>query len=269
MHNDAEIVTPNDSRPDFDIVDRDDRPTQGHDFDQVIYGTNEDDELAGDSGSDLIFGFYGSDLIHGGDGNDLVVGVYGFNTIYGDNGDDEVVGGADNDDLFGGFGNDDLIGESGNDFLAGNEDHDFLKGGDGDDELFGGEGHDVLAGGLWLDELTGGSGIDTFRWGGNWDGRKDTITDFEVGIDQFQFVEATGQESFFDTSPGGSVSDVLTALDDGNDTELLANTATDGWTVIANLQNTDHEAIQQRIDDGSILHDYGEAVFDTPDVFLS
>lgn len=253
----------------FNFTAGDDRPSKGHDFEQVINGTNGDDNLVGGDGSDLIWGFDGNDVIHGGDGDDVVAGVLGSNSLYGDSGDDEVVGGEDNDDLFGGFGNDELFGGAGNDTLAGNEDHDLLKGDDGDDELFGGEGHDVLAGGLGLDELTGGSGIDIFRWGGDQDGGKDTITDFEIGIDQFQFVATSGENGFFDIGPGDSISDVLIALDNGNDTELLANTATDGWLVIANLENTDHDAIQQRIDDGSILYDYGEAVFDQPDVFLS
>ena len=266
---DGETLVPDDNVLAFDFTDGDDRPAQGHDFDQVIYGTNGDDVLVGGGGSDLIFGFYGNDLLHGGGGDDVVVGGWGYNTVYGDQGDDEVVGGYDNDELFGGLGNDDLFGEDGNDELFGNEDHDILFGGAGNDELFGGEGHDVLVGGLGLDELTGGSGIDIFRWGGNWDGGKDTVTDFEIDVDQFQFIAANGQSSFFDTNPGDSISDVLTALDNGNDTELLANTATDGWVVIANLENTDHDAIQQRIDDGSILYGYGEAVFDTVDVFLA
>lgn len=269
VFNNAKIVAPNAGVPDFDADYRQDPPMQQ--YEQVIYGTSDDDVLFGGSGGDMIFGFEGNDLIHGGGGDDLIAGYYNSNTLYGDHGDDTVVGGTDNDDLFGGFGNDELRGESGNDFLAGNEDHDLLSGGEGDDELFGGEGHDVLAGGLGLDEMTGGSGIDVFRWGHATedDGGKDTITDFEIGTDQFQFVTAWGQDSFFDTSLGGSVSDVLTALDNGNDTELLANTATDGWTVIANLLNTDHDAIQQRIDDGSILYDYGAPVFDVPDVLLS
>ncbi|MCW8344723.1 hypothetical protein MD535_01610 [Vibrio sp. ZSDZ65] len=62
-----------------------------------------------------------------------------------------------------------------------------LEGNRGDDTIIGGSGSDTLFGGVGDDSLEGGAGADTFAMrithGGN-----NTITDFEVGTDNLQFL---------------------------------------------------------------------------------
>jgi Ca2+-binding RTX toxin-like protein len=64
--------------------------------------------------------------------------------------------------------------------------NDLLNGGDGSDTLTGGDGNDDLSGDRGFDILTGGIGKDTFD-GRNFDGSRDTITDFQPGIDKITF----------------------------------------------------------------------------------
>jgi Ca2+-binding RTX toxin-like protein len=70
--------------------------------------------------------------------------------------------------------------------LAGN---DSIVGGTGNDNLNGGAGADVLTGGAGADVLTGGTEADTFVFLAIGDstaaiGGRDTITDFESGVDK-------------------------------------------------------------------------------------
>lgn len=74
-------------------------------FDNVIYGKK--DRLTPIT---VIYGTRGNDLIFGTDGDD---------EIYGDNGHDCIVGGGGNNKLFGGNGRDVLIGGPGYDFIRG------------------------------------------------------------------------------------------------------------------------------------------------------
>jgi Ca2+-binding RTX toxin-like protein len=60
----------------------------------------------------------------------------------------------------------------------------FLFGYQGKDQLFGLGGDDFLNGGQGKDQLTGGEGADTFVFTKG--SGKDTITDFEVGVDIIQ-----------------------------------------------------------------------------------
>lgn len=80
-----------------------------------------------------------------------------------------------------------VIGQKGNDVLLGTLDDDTLMGGIGHDTLDGGAGNDILIGGQGKDVLTGGTGEDFFVFTKNadlgTDGKRDTITDFEAGLD--------------------------------------------------------------------------------------
>ena len=68
---------------------------------------------------------------------------------------------------------------------------DDLRGGSGNHTLRGGSGSDTLVSGGSNEFLTGGSGADQFEFGA--DHGKDTITDFEVGVDS---ISLAGVEDF-------------------------------------------------------------------------
>jgi predicted extracellular nuclease/2',3'-cyclic-nucleotide 2'-phosphodiesterase (5'-nucleotidase family) len=155
--------------------------------------------------------------------NDLDNTVSGFNNsddvINAQGGNDTVFGLSGNDLLRGGFGNDRLFGELGN------------------DSLFGGEGDDFLDGGLGDDLLRGDAGRDTFvisRRPG-----KDTITDFQVGVDRIALSGGLRFEQLSITPGSGSAAantlisltrtgDVLTVL-----TGVEANKLTSSSFVLA------------------------------------
>lgn len=68
------------------------------------------------------------------------------------------------------------------DTLTGTAADDILVGAGGDDLMFGGAGDDVLIDGADIDAMTGGPGADRFVFLA--DGRMDTVTDFEPGLDR-------------------------------------------------------------------------------------
>jgi Ca2+-binding RTX toxin-like protein len=96
-------------------------------FDNVIYGTESDDDLMGTENKDLIFGYGGNDTINGGKRNDC---------IYGGDGNDIIFDGKANDTIYGGDG-DDIIQTSG-----------------GSDKVYGGAGDDII-----YEKSLGGSNI--------------------------------------------------------------------------------------------------------------
>ena len=84
-----------------------------------------------------------------------------------------------------------IVGTNKNDILNAQdgvtEFEDFLFGKQGKDKLFGLGGDDILNGGQGKDELTGGEGADTFVFTKG--SGKDTIMDFEVGVDIIQIAK--------------------------------------------------------------------------------
>ena len=159
----------------------------------TITGGNAADRINGDDGDDIINGGNGDDIINTGQGNNTANGGNGNDQIVGLGGNDTLNGNAGDDTLSGNNGNDKIDGGSGNDTLNGQGGNDTLRGGGGDDLLDGGNNNDVLVGGDGDDILTGGFGADTFRF----DDRdhdnnsgvtpRDTITDFQFGIDTATF----------------------------------------------------------------------------------
>ena len=156
---------------------------------EVIGGTNDDNEIHAGAGNDTVHGDGGADEIHlgagndhgfGGVGDDLIFANIGDDFLRGDDGDDEIHAGAGLDAASGGRGNDHIFGDDGSDELFGNEEDDTIHGGDqadeiegnigndllfgdgGDDGLDGGEGDDVLSGGRGTDALVGGAGNNFF-----------------------------------------------------------------------------------------------------------
>ena len=99
----------------------------GSEYDQVIsgtdeaeqlLGTNDNDQVIGYAGDDQLFGFAGDDLLQGGDDNDYLSGGNGSGA---GSGDDILDGGAGDDILYGEDGDDTLIGGEGNDDYYYNE----------------------------------------------------------------------------------------------------------------------------------------------------
>lgn len=148
----------------------------------TVTGLDGHDRLWGGSGADSLYGNAGNDQLRGGDGEDALQGGGGRDALFGNRHADVLTGGAANDRLDGGGGNDSLLGEQGGDRLYGRTGSDSLYGGTGNDSLNGGSGRDVLEGHLGNDLLTGGAGSDQFLFSRNHG--NDTITDFELGLDQ-------------------------------------------------------------------------------------
>lgn len=191
----------------------------GHDLldgssgNDLIWGGNGNDELLGGTGNDLLYGDGGNDTLWGQDGNDtlyghtgddLLYGLVGNDTIYGEAGNDTIYGGEEDDRLdgssgedfiWGGNGNDELLGGDGNDWLYGDGDNDTLWGFDGNDVLYGRTGNDRLIGHLGNDTLFGGSGSDTFVFSPTSAAQRDTIQDFEQGIDRIELPSSAGSFS--------------------------------------------------------------------------
>jgi len=74
-----------------------------------------------------------------------------------------------------------LIAAASGDTLVGGTGGDIVIGGIGNDRLTGGQGDDIIRDGGGIDVMTGGAGADIFVLAS--DGDRDTIMDFEVGVD--------------------------------------------------------------------------------------
>jgi cysteinyl-tRNA synthetase, unknown class len=136
-------------------------------------------EIRATSINDLLEGRQLTDRLFGEDGNDTLRGQAGDDYLVGGRGADRIEAGGDWDIVYGEWGSDSISGGNGNDLLWGNDDNDTLSGDADDDRLCGDRGDDFL---------TGGTGRDTFVYE-NFDPRtlgRDTITDFEVGVDKIE-----------------------------------------------------------------------------------
>lgn len=161
----------------------------GTDGDDNLYGGFGDDVLTGSNGNDILYGEAGADHLQGGAGNDVLYGGDGADIIQGGNGDDVVKGATAGDSIDGGSGIDtwdlsdlsaatvnldagtssfsasvqnveNVIGTGTADVLVGSSAANRLDGGDGDDQLSGQGGNDILIGGAGDDLLSGGDGDD-------------------------------------------------------------------------------------------------------------
>jgi len=101
--------------------------------DDLVLGTNRNDNLNGNRGNDTIDGLGGNDILLGGRDNDTISGGDGDDAIGGNIGNDRIDGGSGNDILLGGKDNDLLIGNLGNDVLSGDFGQDILIGNEGSD----------------------------------------------------------------------------------------------------------------------------------------
>lgn len=224
-------------------------------------------------GDDVYLGAAGvvEGVIHGGDGNDRFVlgtavdqvdGGFGFDTL-----DFSAVTSGLIVDLanmsFGlgavvagdSYANiEEVIGGTKSDTLRGDAADNVLSGRNGADRLEGGAGQDMLIGGSGSDRLTGGAGADTFAWFGQSEFR-DTITDFEIGLDILRFaasaVGLAGETGGLD--PDRFHSGTSNTAGDGDDRFIFnTTTATLWWDRDGN--GTRHQAIMVAdLQDGVVL----------------
>ncbi|WP_425039776.1 LamG-like jellyroll fold domain-containing protein [Primorskyibacter sp. S187A] len=178
----------------------------GGDGDDLLSGNSDADELRGGAGADRLFGGGGDDRLLGDADDDRMEGSAGDDTMAGGDGADDIRGGDDEDRLFGNDGADILRGESGDDELSGGNGDDTLSGSSGNDLLRGGNGADRMIGGSGRDTLEGGSGADLFVFTSETDSpqgsARDTIADFEVGVDLIDLSGFAGTFSFVSSYTG-------------------------------------------------------------------
>lgn len=197
---------------------------EGSIYDDVIDGRGGNDRIYGGGGDDVLYAGSGNDYLVGGDGDDILVGGRGFDRMSGRDGDDTfIVGDSGDSSIWGGRGIDlvdfsnfnpqrgvkisldsassDVYGKnaqnnvynlSGIEQVIGTQSDDRIQatdgtavkfdGFDGDDRLFGADQADTLIDGAGRDNMHGRAGADTFVLVA--DGDRDTISDFEIGVDQ-------------------------------------------------------------------------------------
>ncbi|MEO0407074.1 MAG: hypothetical protein AAF289_06970, partial [Cyanobacteria bacterium P01_A01_bin.135] len=134
---------------------------------KTIIGTSNSDVIYSDTGVRFVNGDAGSDLIYGSDGDDYIEGD--FSGDQGQGGNDIVLGGNGKDYIRGNQGQDILFGDAGDDMLMGGLDSDILWGGQGNDRLAGDGYFQTQSSDVFI--LARNSG-------------KDTIVDFQVGVDR-------------------------------------------------------------------------------------
>jgi Ca2+-binding RTX toxin-like protein len=173
----------------------------------MIEGTEADDQVIGLEGNDRLFGGDADDVIEASDGNDRAWGGAGDDAIFGEDGNDRLFGEDGADEIDGGDGNDWLAGGDGDDLLEGGAGADTLDGGAGYDTLLGGEGKDALiagadgarmAGGQGNDTLIGESGEADYFVFGLIDFGNDLVFGFEDGTDIFEIAIYTEVAEFAD-----------------------------------------------------------------------
>jgi VCBS repeat-containing protein len=168
-----------------------------------LVGLDGNDTLTGKGGNDHLDGGAGNDKLDGGAGADVMAGRLGNDTYTVDNAGDVVIENlgegtdlvnasvsytlSDNVENLTLTGTASING-TGNELankITGNGADNHLYGLGGKDVLVGGDGNDWLVGGSGADALTGGLGADSFVFDTLESSvNKDTIKDFEHGIDQ-------------------------------------------------------------------------------------
>jgi len=107
---------------------------------------------------------------------------------------DVMIFGSGEQILKSGIGRDVIKAGNGADVLLGQQGNVRLFGQNGSDTLKGGNGNDLMVGGRGDDTQTGGNGADKFLFRLNFD--HDTVTDFELGVDELRIDDINYRGSF-------------------------------------------------------------------------
>lgn len=189
----------------------------------TIITNNVSQSIFGGEGNDLIRTGNGADVINAGSGNDRVFAGRGNDVINGGAGDDYIDGGHGADVIYGGLGDDFIFGRKGNNTLFGGEGNDIVNTGDHTSTADGGAGNDLIVARLKKGGdhvLTGGTGEDTFEF--IYQSAKKsadlTITDFELGVDDFIVGGMTDTQWFASFVMGGT--DIVASANSDGDTEI-------------------------------------------------
>ena len=226
--------------------------------------------IVGGSGSDLVVGDEGSNQLYGQDGIDFLYGNGGSDRLDGGNGDDHLWGGAGADSLVGGEGFDiaryddftwgdltvrldlpslntsaaagdlffsveGIYGGAGSDIVVGDGGANTLVGLGGNDSLFGLDGSDALVGGAGADRFYFVTALNAAT-------NVDTITDFEVGIDDMMLDHSV----FAGLAPGALAAGAFntgTAATQADD-RIIYNLATGALLFDADGSGTANTAVQ-------------------------
>ncbi len=146
---------------------------------EKVEGSDYNDRIYGDNNQNTLSGGVGSDTIDGRGGGDTVLGGGGYDTLYSGSGNDTLNGGDDTDvanfqnstagvtvrldtttATATGYGNDtlvsieDIIGSNFADTIVGNDGVNYLQGMGGNDTFLPGKGYDFIDGGAGTDTLT-------------------------------------------------------------------------------------------------------------------
>ena len=229
----------------------------GNASDNIIIGTDGNDNLTGGGGDDWLYGRGGNNGLNGGDGNDYLDAGSGAGSIFGGLGDDVyVINSAAtlvneiNGDGFDtvrsggtfvlGAGFEALIlTGSANNEAGGNTLDNIIIGNTGDNVLAGGGGYDTIEGGRGADTLTGGdrSGVadhasDRFVYTSVLDSTvaaPDVIYGFEIGVDKIDLTAlrtgASDQLHFGVTANGTNVLQVDLGGDGTIDAQIIVSRA--------------------------------------------
>ena len=154
-------------------------------------GHAEGDQL---TGVEDVTGSNYDDLLYGdGNANDLELGR-GDDTAFGRDGNDTINGEGGNDTINGGTGNDHLTGEGGDDDIRGDAGSDVMDGGFGNDILAGGAGSDTY---VWFD----GAGLDRLQEGASSTDEIDQLNIFGLVLSDLVFSRRA--DDLLITSKGG------------------------------------------------------------------
>ncbi|MBM0740803.1 esterase-like activity of phytase family protein [Phormidium sp. CLA17] len=122
---------------------------QGGAGDDVLVGTNGNDELNGGEGNNTLHGLLGNNILIAGNGND---------TAYAEGGNDVFLLGNGNNTVFANAGSDRISTGLGNDTIYADLGDDWINAGDGNNTVFAREGNNRVATGLGNDTIWAGMG---------------------------------------------------------------------------------------------------------------
>lgn len=231
---------------------------KGSNFNDVIAGDGNANQITGALGSDILTGAGGNDVINGGGGNDTIDGGPGNDALNGFSGNDSFIasdgtdtinGGSESEgntinysaqsggvtvDLTGGTavkpGGTDTISAISNvigtpfaDDISGDGHANFISAGAGSDTVSAGAGRDIILGGTGTNSIDGGTGVDVVEYSFATAGvhvNLSTSTATGTGIaDTLAHIENIRGSRFADVLIGDSHNNTITGAS-GNDIEL-------------------------------------------------